>query len=276
MPIGSMEDLAAASLEDVTTFFTTYYHPGNAVLTLVGDLDPETGFDLAKRYFGGIAPQPAIPPAGDGAIAPLTEPVRRELRETVPAEAYYSMYRAPAEGTAEIEALEVACVILGGSDSSRLTQRLVRVDQLAQMVGLGVQRLIGGVSGAYMIGRVRSGASLAALESAALEEIARFAADGPTEEELEIAKAQLERDFLDQTATCSGLADLVSQTATLFGDVQHLNRTVDRIHAVTAEQVRAATAAWLTPNNRAVLTYHLEDAAEPTSSTTSDSAGSAA
>ena len=258
MPIGSMEDLQAASMEDVTEFFTTYYHPGNAVLTLVGDVDPETGFDLAKQYFGWIPTKPTIPPARDGSIAPMNEPVRRELREQVPAEAYYSMYRAPADGTPEADALDLACTILGGHDSSRLMQRLVREEQLAQHAGGGLQRLIGGTSAVSLMARARSGASLERLERAVLEVVAAFAADGPTEEELEIAKAKLERDFLDETATCAGLADLVSQTATQFGDVQHLNRTVDRINAVTAEQVQAAAATWLDPNNRAVLTYHLE------------------
>jgi predicted Zn-dependent peptidase len=170
------------------------------------------------------------------------------------------MYRAPADGTAEAEALDVACTILGGSDSSRLTQRLVREEELAQQVGMGLNRLIGGNSAASLQGMVRTGASLAAFEAAVLEEVERLAADGPTDEELEIAKAKLERSFLDRTSTCAGLADLVSQTATLFGDVEHLNRTVDRINAVTAEQVRSAAATWLAPANRAVITYHLDAA----------------
>ena len=260
MPIGSMEDLAAASLDDVTEFFTTYYHPGNAVLTMVGDLDAETGFALAKNYFGWIPAKPSIPPARDGRVGPMAEPVRRELREPVPAEAVYSMYRAPADGTSECEALDVACMVLGGSDSSRLQQRLVRTDQLAQDVGVGLNRLIGGVSAVSMMAMARSSASLEEIESALLEEVARLAEEGPTEDELEIAKAKLERSFLDETSTCAGLADLVSATATLFGDVAHLNGTVDRINAVTANQVQEAARTWLAPTNRAVLTYHLEKA----------------
>jgi predicted Zn-dependent peptidase len=261
MPIGSMEDLSAASLQDVTEFFTTYYHPGNAVLTMVGDVDPDTAFALAKEYFGWIPAMPAIPPAKDGTIAPMTEPVRRELREQVPAEAYYSMFRAPADGTAEVEALEIALTVLCGTDSSRLTQRLVRDEQLAQYVMGGVNRLIGGTSAAIVSARARTGAGLDQIEAVILEETARLAEQGPTDEELEVAKARLERQFLDQTATCSGLADLISQSATLFGDPQHLNETVDRINAVTAAQVREAAATWLAPGNRAVLTYVLDNTA---------------
>jgi len=260
MPIGSMEHLEAASLADVTEFFTTYYHPGNAVLTLVGDVDPETAFTLAKQYFGWIAVKPAIPSAKDGTVGPMTEAVRRELREAVPAEAIFSLYRAPADGTPECEAIDVACLILGGHDSSRLQQRLVRTDQLAQSVGAGVNRLIGGVSAVSVMSMARSGASLEQLEAALLEEIALLAAEGPSDDELEIAKAKLERSFLDQTGSCSGLADLVSQSATQFGDAEHLNGTVDRINAVTAAQVQAAAATWLVPTNRAVLTYHLDKA----------------
>jgi predicted Zn-dependent peptidase len=258
MPIGSMEDLEAASLEDVRAFFTTYYHPGNAVLTLVGDVDAQTGSTLAKQYFGWIAPQPVIPTPKDGTVPPLTAPVRRELRESVPAEAYYAMHRAPQDGTPELDALEVAATVLGGTDSSRLTQRLVRADQTAQQVGVGVQRLIGGASTVYVIAHARSGASLDDLEAGLLDEVALLAGDGPTEEELEIAKAALERRFLDQTSTCAGLADLVSETATLFGDVQQLNGKVDRINAVTAADVRAAVATWMAPQSRAVLTYRID------------------
>ncbi len=258
MPIGSMEDLSAASLDDVRSFFMTYYHPGNAVLTLVGDVDPATGFDLAKQYFGWIGSKPAIPPAKDGTIGPLTQPVRRELREPVPAEAYYAGYRAPAEGTDEIEAFEVACLLLGGLSSSRFAQRVVREEQLAQMAHCGINRLIGGTSLAFVIARARTGASLARLEEVLLEETARLVADGPSDDELEIAKATLERRFLDATNTCAGLADAVSETATLHGDVEHLNRTLDRINAVTAAQVREVAARWLQPENRVVLTYHLD------------------
>jgi len=260
MPIGSMEHLTDASLEDVGSFFTTYYHPGNAVLTLVGDVDAQSGFDLAKQYFGWIESKPAIPPARDGSLAPMAEPVRRELRERVPAEAYHAVYRVPADGTPEIEALDVACTILGGSDSSRLMQRLVRTEQLAQQAGMGLQRLIGGIGVVYSSATARSGAPLEAVERIMLEEIASLAADGPSDIELAVAKATMERGFLDQTSTCGGLADLVSQSATLFGDALRLNGTVDRIRAVTADQVRDTVRTWLAPENRAVLSYHLNSA----------------
>jgi predicted Zn-dependent peptidase len=260
MPIGSMEDLTAASLDDVSSFFTTYYHPGNAVLTLVGDVDAETGFTLAKRYFGGISAKPEIPPARDGSIAPMTTTARRELRESVPAEAYYSMYRAPADGTPEAEAVDVACMILGGSESSRLINRLVRDDQVAQRISAGLNRLIGGVSVVSISGMVRSGASVVDFESAVLDEIARLGKGGPTDDELAVAKAKLEREFLDQTASCADLADLISQQATQFGDPARLNTIVDRINAVTAEQVQGVVNEWFGADSRAVLTYHLDSA----------------
>jgi predicted Zn-dependent peptidase len=190
----------------------------------------------------------------------MTSHVRRELREQVPSEAYYAMYRAPAEGTDEIEAVDIACEILGGSESSRLVQRLVREDQLAQHASIGVNRLIGGTSAVFASARARTGASLEVLEKTMLAEIAQLASDGPTEDELEIAKAQLTRQFLDATSTCAGLADKVSECATFFGDPLSINRVVDRLEAVTAEQVRDAAATWLGPENRAVLTYHLDPA----------------
>ncbi len=259
LPIGSMADLNAASLDDAAAFFTTHYHPGNAVLTMAGDVDPATGFELAKRHFGGIDPKPAAPPGPNGAIGPRASPVRHALRESVPAEAYYALYRAPADGTAEVEALDIAARILGGGTSSRLHARLVRQEQLAQAAQVALNRLIGGASAVTVAATARRDADLDTLEETLLAEIDQFAEEGPSDDELEIAKAQMERQFLDATSTCAGLADAVSGAATLFGDpLERLGGTVERIAAVTAEEVHRAVRTWLPRDSRAVLTYRLD------------------
>ena len=262
MPIGSMEHLDAASLEDVHHFFQTWYAPDNAVLSLVGDVTRDQAIELAERYFGGIAPKGGFAPARDGAIPPLFEPVRVEVRdEQVPAEALYVVFRGPADDAPDSPALEIAMNVLVKGESSRLVSRLVRRDQLAQFVHGGRQGLIGGTDIAMVMLRTMPDADLARAEQVLAEELARFAADGPTQAELERAKAQAEREFLDAISTAEGLADQLSRYATLFDDPHRINTELDEMLAVDASAAQHAVARYLTPQNQFVLTYHLEGAA---------------
>ena len=261
MPIGSMQHLDDASLEDVHAFFTTWYAPDNAVLSLVGDVTTEQAMTLAEKYFGGIAPKGGFPPARDGVIAPLTAKVREEVRdEEVPAEAMYVVFRAPADSAPDCDALDLALNVLTNGESSRLVSRLVRREQLAQFVQGGRQGLIGGTDIAMVMLRTMPGADLAQTEAVLAEELARFAAEGPTEAELERAKAQAERDFLDSISTAEGLADTLSRNATLFDDPGRINTVLDRVLAVDVGAAQQAAADYLTADNQFVLTYHLEGA----------------
>ena len=135
--IGSMEDLDAASLEDVSAFFRTYYAPNNAVLSIVGDVDPAQARAWVERYFGPIPANPAIPPF---AVDPLPMTLGGERRETVedrvPLPRIYAAYRAPAIGDERLYALEIAAQVLAGGKGSRLHRRLVREGRIAQDVAI--------------------------------------------------------------------------------------------------------------------------------------------
>ncbi len=258
LPIGSMEDLDAASLEDCRNFFTTYYAPDNAVLTVVGDVVTAQAVAQADRYFGGIPRSAGVPPAPDGAIRPATEPVLHTLREDVPAEAAYLAFRCPPDGTPDCEALSLAMRVLSEGGSSRLVSRLSRRDELALDVEAGVERLVGGVSVAYVAAHARTDAALDTLQAALDEELALLVRDGVTLDELERAKAQAERAFLDEVTTASGLADELSRQAMLFGDPDRVNRTLDDVAAVTTDDVQRVAAEWLQPQSRALLEYRLD------------------
>ncbi|MCU1593394.1 MAG: ptrA 2 [Frankiales bacterium] len=262
MPIGSMEHLDAASLDDVHAFFTSWYAPDNAVLSLVGDITPDDGLALAERYFGGIAAKGGFEAARDGVIGPIDAPLRVEVRgENVPSEALYIVFRVPADGTADCDAVELALMVLTEGASSRLVTRLVREDKTAQFVSGGVQRLIGGTGLGLLTLRTMPGAELADLEAVIAAELARFAAEGPTELELERVRAQSERAFLDSISTVEGLADQLGRNATLFDDPGRVSTALASLLAVDAEAVREAAARLLTPQNQFVLTYHLPEAA---------------
>jgi predicted Zn-dependent peptidase len=260
-PIGSMADLDAASLEDVRRFFRTNYAPNNAVLAVVGDIDPEQTLAWVERYFGSIPRNEGKQPPRDGSLPEVMgEQQRQVLVEDVPARALMATYRLPHDGTREADAADLALTALGGGESSRLHNRLVRRDRSAVAAGFGLLRLAGAPSLGWLDVKASGGVDVADIEAAVDDELARFAAEGPGEEELERAQAQLEREWLDRLATVGGRADELCRYAVLFGDPQLALTAVPRILDVTAEEVRAVAAARLRPDNRAVLVY---EPAEP-------------
>ncbi|MBF6045407.1 peptidase M16 [Streptomyces sp. NRRL B-1677] len=255
-PIGSMADLDAASLEDARAFFRTYYAPGNAVLSVVGDIDPEQTLAWIEKYFGSIPAHDGKQPPRDGSL-PVTigEELRQVVREEVPARAMMAAYRLPQDGSREADAADLAVTVLGGGESSRLHNRLVRHDRTAVAAGFGLLRLAGAPSLGWLDVKASGGAEVADIEAAVDEELARFAAEGPTPAEMERAQAQLEREWLDRLATVSGRADELCRFAVLFGDPQLALTAVQRVLDITPQEVQQVAQARLRPDNRAVLVY---------------------
>lgn len=255
MPIGSMDDLDAASLTDVRAFFGAHYGPANAVLTLVGNVTAADALARVERYFGAI---PAVPPPPAPAAPPATPvdgPLLDVMRADVPAAAAYLMWRLPPDGDPACDAAAVALRVLADGPSSRLEVRLVRREESAQAVGGGVERLVGGSSVGLVTVRAREGCDIADLEAAVAEELTRLATDGPTDRELAQSRAGAEREYLEQTATFAGQADELGRHATLFGDPALADSVLDRLAAVTAADVVAVTGSWLTPRACATVRY---------------------
>jgi predicted Zn-dependent peptidase len=262
--IGSMEDLDGASLEDVHAFFRRYYGPNNTVLTLVGDLTPEEGFAAAERYFGGLpaSAQPSRAPLPQ--LEPIASPVHVERPGNVPNDRLHLAFRLPVDHTPEFFAASLAVDVLGGLTSSRLNRRLVRRERLANAVQAHAMGFVDGVSLGFLVVDVADGADPGAAEAVVVEELARFADEGPTEGELEAAYAQAERAWLSALASQEERADLISQAVLLHDDAEFVNTYLDRLAAVTATEVQAAAAQWLTPASRAVVAHLVqseEDAA---------------
>ncbi|MFE0691333.1 insulinase family protein [Streptomyces sp. JH002] len=255
-PIGSMADLDAASLEDAREFFRTYYAPGNAVLSVVGDIDSAQTLAWIEKYFGSIPPHDGKQPPRDGALEGVigTE-LRETLHEDVPSRALMAAYRLPQDGGRAADAADLALTALGGGESSRLHNRLVRRDRTAVAASFGMMRLAGAPSLGWLDVKTSGDARIAEIEAAVDEELARFAEEGPTPEEMERAQAQLEREWLDRLATVGGRADELCKYAVLFGDPQLALSGVQRMLEITPEEVREAAAAWLRRDNRGVLVY---------------------
>jgi predicted Zn-dependent peptidase len=256
LPIGSMADLDAVTLEDARAFFRANYAPGNAVLAVVGDIDPELALRWAGKYFGSIPSHDGKAPPRDAALPDIIgAELRVEIHEEVPARALMSAYRLPRDGTRECDAAELALTVLGDGTASRLYNRLVRRDRTAVTAGAGLLRLAGAPSLGLLDVKASGGTEIPQIEAAIDEELARLRAEPPDAGEMERAQALVERVWLDRLATVAGRADELCRYAVLFGDPQLAFTAVNRILDVTAEEVRAAAAARLRPDNRAVLVY---------------------
>jgi predicted Zn-dependent peptidase len=254
--IGSMADLDAASLDDVKGFFQTYYAPNNAVLSIVGDVDPKTAREKVERYFGAIPANPSIPPVGDMSLPPtLGTEIRETVYDRVPLPRVYVGFRAPVAGDHRLDALEVASQILAGGKGSRLHRRLVREERIAQDVALFALGFVGGASVAEGWATVRPGVAVDRVEAALHEEIERLAVEPVSPDELARAFALIEADELGALQRVEERADRLSMFATLFDAPNLINEMLHRYLAVTPEAILEVSAATFRPDNRLVLTY---------------------
>jgi predicted Zn-dependent peptidase len=254
--IGSMEDLDAASLDDVKEFFATYYAPNNAVLSVVGDVDRAQVRAWADKYFGPIPANPSIPPLADLSLpALLGEEQRETVQDNVPLPRIYFGFRAPVFGEHSLDALDLAGQLLTGGKGSRLHRRLVREERLAQDVAIFTLPFTGGASVSVGWATVRPGVDIEDVERAYLEELDRLGNELPTDDELARAKALTEADELGALARVEERADRLSMYATLFGDPGLINTMLPRYLSVTKEQIRDVAKAVYRADNRVVLTY---------------------
>ena len=254
--IGSMEDLDAASLEDVAAFFRTYYAPNNAVLAIAGDVEPAQARAWVERYFGEIAPNPKIPPLGDMSVPPTLGGESREvIEDRVPLPRHYFGFRAPCFGDPRLDALEVAAQILAGGKGSRLYRRLVREERIAQDVAFFALGFVGGASIAAGQATVRPGVDPDVVERAFEEELERMGREPVTDDELARARALIETYELEALQRVDERADRLAMLATLLDDPDLINRQLGRYLAVTAADIQAVAAEVFRPDNRVVLTY---------------------
>ncbi len=254
--IGSMEDLDAASLDDVGSFFRTWYAPNNAVLAVVGDFEPAQARAWVAHYFGAIPPNPAMPGLGDLTL-PLTlgGEVREVVRDRVPLPRLYFAFRAPVFGDPRLDALEVATQILAGGKGSRLHRRLVRDERIAQDVAIFALGFVGGASIFTGSATVRPGVEVERVEAAFEEELERIGREPVSDDELARARALIETYELEALQRVEERADRLAMYATLLGDPEMINRQLDRYLAVGADEIRTAVAEVVRPDNRLVLVY---------------------
>ena len=262
-PIGSMEDLDAASLDDVIAFFKTWYAPNNAVLTIAGDVDEEPAFAAAERYFGPIPANPDLPTWTPPAVAPVIGTGSRlVVEDAVPMVRVHFAWRIPAYGTDEFDALEIGTHIMAGGRGSRMYQRLVRDERVAQDVAAFTLPLIANASVLAGWVTVRPDADPGAAEHSFLDEVRRLCDELVTDDELARARALVESGELGALARMEEVADRLSQFATYFDRPELINEQLERYLAVDAARIQAVARQVFRPDNLAVITYVPAEPAE--------------
>jgi len=253
--IGSMEDLDSATLDDVAAFFRTYYVPNNAVLTVAGDFDRSRTLDAIDAFFGEIPAGRPIPPVpGDPTVPPLIgSTVRDHVVSDVPLPRVILAARIPPYSSPDFAVAEVARGVLGTGKASRLYRRLVRERKVAKDVVAYAFPLLTGASMLLVWVTGYADTPAERLEQALADELE--ALSDVEDAEIERAIAVTETDLVRSLERVGERADLLSMFELYFDDPGRLNRELDRLRAVTSEDVRRFAAERLGADNRAVLTY---------------------
>jgi zinc protease len=254
--IGSMDDLSAASLDDVAEFFATYYTPDNAVLSIAGDFDTAETRKLVVDYFGPISRGKGKPPLPPMDLPPVFGERRRELvYDNVSLPRLFMAFRSPVFGSEEYYAASVTSALLGLRRGSRLHRSLVRERQVAADVSAFTFDLAKGTDLLVVDVTARPETSASQLEDEVEREIDRLHRDGASEAEVRRAIALIETDLTASLQSAGERADRLSMFATFFKEPQLINEQAVRYGAVTVEQVNRIISERFGDDNRANLIY---------------------
>lgn len=253
--IGSIEDLDAASLQDVQKFHASFYRPDNATLVVVGDFDPKQLDAWVDKYFGPI-PKPDTPlPRVLTKEPPRKAEMRfEEYRQNVPLPAVGFTYLIPPKANPDSEPLRVAEAVLSAGESSRLYQSLVYQQQVAQLVNASAD-LREDISLFVLNAYVASGKKPEDAERTLLAEIKKIQEAPVSKAELDKAINQIVTDQLRERETNNGKAFALGEAAVLLGDPNRVNTDLSRLQAVTAVDVQRVMKKYFTETNRLVMYY---------------------
>jgi predicted Zn-dependent peptidase len=253
--IGSMSDLNAATVQDVSEFFKMYYAPNNATLVLVGDFKTDEALAKIKKYFESLPSQPA-PPAVDTNEPAQTAERRKSIDDAFArATRLDIVYKIPQSNTPDWYALSVLGQILGSGQSSRLYQQLVKDKQMVVQVFAGAQERRGPSLGSVVaILPPTPNADPAAVEKAIYAEIERLKTEPVADWELEKVRMQLRRQRAQSLRSTLSRAILLGQYAVYYDDPSLINQLDAKYAAVTKEDIMRVAKKYLIDTNRTVIT----------------------
>lgn len=251
--IGSMDDLNAATVQDVSDFFRTYYAPNNAVITLVGDFKTDEALAKVKKYFESIPSQPA-PPVPD-----VTEPEQTAERRATVEDGFARVprldiiYKIPAGDSPDFYALGLLARILGSGNSSRLYQKVVKESELATAVFAGAQEKRG--PSLFQIGALTPpGKNLAEVEKLIYAELDRLKNEPIADWELEKVRMLVRRQRAQQFQSTLGRAIGLGQYALFYGNANLINDVEDKYNRVTKEDIQRVARTYFKDTSRSVVT----------------------
>jgi zinc protease len=250
--IGSMEDLDAATIEDVRGFFRVYYAPNNAVLTIVGDFDEVEARKLVEKYFAGIPRQAEPPPVDVSEAKEVALDTETYIDQLAPAPAFVLGWKIPVRRSQEFYALSLAGNLLFEGDSSRLYQKLVKGDESVVSIQGGIDERRG-PSALYIFALPKPGQEVSAIRQQIFDEITRLASEGPTAEEMEKLHNSLSNDAVRGRQSTMYRAQRLAEFALYDNDPGLVDSELGEYLAVKAKQIKDAVATFLDVKNHVTL-----------------------
>ncbi len=241
--IGSMDDLNAASLGDVKQWFRDYYGAANTVVVLSGDITPAVAKEKMLKYFGDIAAGPRVPRPQPW-VAPRDTSTHGTMTDNVAQTRIYREWNAPGRGTTDENLLEIAAAVLGGSKTSRLYQRLVYQDKLADDVSVDVEQHM--LASLFQLQvDVKKGVDPKKVDAAIADEWQRFLKDGPTADELARVKTETRASFVRGLENVNTQASILAQSQLYQGDPGAYLKDFNEFMAATPASVSAVANKWI-------------------------------
>jgi zinc protease len=241
--IGSMEDLNAASLDDVKQWFAEHYGAANTTLVLAGDIDTKTAKEKMQHFFGDVQPGPPIT-RHKSWIAARSESTRDTMEDRVAQTRIIRSWNAPPIGAADIALLQLASQLLGGGKTSRLYERLTFSEPLADSVSVGLEPLE--LASLFQLQvDVKAGVDPKQVEAAIAQEWQRFLDKGPTDQELKRAKIDVSAGFVRGIEKVGAKAAMFAEGQVYLDDPAAYRAELARFENATVASVVAAARRWL-------------------------------
>ncbi|WP_370089049.1 M16 family metallopeptidase [Ekhidna sp.] len=252
-PIGSFEDIDAATDEDFKDFFETFYVPNNATLSIAGDIDIEETKKLVQKYFGEIPRGTKEIPRPKVEMKKLGD-VKAEVFDNIQLPAVIQAYQMAEQGSEDYYAMQMLTTLLSGGQSSRFQKEIVDNQQLA--VAAGSFPFAMEDAGVFIsFGIMNMGKTPEDLQAAMDAEIERVKNEPIGDKEFQKLRNQIENSFVSSNSTVRGIAESLADYHVYFGDANLINNEIDRYMAVTKEDLQRVAKKYLDPNNRVQLVY---------------------
>ncbi len=250
--IGSMQDLEAATIDDVRAFYRTYYVPANATMVISGDFEAEQATDLVNRYFGRVPKADKPVPRDIPKEPPQTREKRVTLEESWPLPAVVVAHHITYDGHPDAYPLHIVAKVVSDGQSSRIYRKLVYETRLA-LTAFGGSNLIEHPNLFYTIAIVNPGQTPAAVEKALIAELERLKTEGISDRELQRAKNQFARDYVIGRESVQEKATHLAHGEVIHSDIKTTDGEFDIFQNITRADAQRVAKTYFTPESRVVL-----------------------